>query len=308
MRRDGRHSPRDALPVPVGESNLGRLRPRGFGSPPVGIRADPPPPSPSRPLMADLPEWKPIDGVAPPSSDGAGLIIGVVASEAAASDGWAPSAVLDLARSWSAAGRRVILIDGALQAPSLHEAAGITNREGLTDAALYGASIGRISRPVPDGDFFLVTTGTPVADPSSVVRSGRWHRLAEGITQAGAILMLYLRDGYTGTPAFLGSASDIVVLSSPGDRAPSSVTDLAPMVRAVTGVQTSRDAATAPSASRGPAASVAPRASAAPAAPRQPAPGARPAAANVGMGRLLLLLIVALLVAAGLGFLLTSVI
>lgn len=243
--------------------------------------------------MADLPDWKPIDGVTPPSSDGAGPIVGVVASEAAASAGWAAEAALDLARSWSTAGRRVILIDGALQAPSLHEAAGMPNREGLSDAALHGASIGRISQPVADGEFFLITAGTPVADPASVVRSGRWHRLAEGITSAGAILMLYLRDGYTGTPAFLGSASDIVVLSAPGDRAPSSVTDLAPMVRAVTGVRSSRDAVAAPSASGRPAA---------------PETGARPARSEVGMGRLFMLLIVALVVAAGLGFLLTTVV
>lgn len=240
--------------------------------------------------MAELPDWKPLAGVAPPSSDGAGRIVGVVASEAATASGWGPSAALDLARSWSAAGRRVMLVDGALQFPSLHDAAGVANREGLTDAALHGASVARVSHPIDEGDFFLVTAGTPVADTSSVVRSGRWHRLAEGITEAGAILMLYLRDGDAGTSAFLGSASDIVVLATPGDRPPLCVRDLTPLVRAVTGSDRSADTVAAAPDSVG--------TTPGPATPRTDAEG--------GLGRLFLMLLVVLIVAAGLGFLLTS--
>lgn len=233
--------------------------------------------------MAELPEWKPLAAVDPPASDGSGRIVGLVASEAATSGGWAPSAAIRLAREWTGAGRRVVLVDGALQAPSLHEAAGVANREGLTDAALHGASAARVSHAMDDGGFFLVTAGTPVAETAAVVRSGRWQRLADGITGAGAILMLYLRDGDSGTAAFLGSVSDIVVLSTPGDAPPSAVRDLAPMVRAVTGVER-------------------------PPAPAGAAKGAWPTRAEPqgGLGRLFLFLIVALLVAAGLGYLLTS--
>lgn len=47
--------------------------------------------------------------------------------------------------------------------------------------------------------------------------------------------MLFLRDGEEGTPAFLGSASDIVVLAATGEAAPAAVRDLEPLVRAVAG-------------------------------------------------------------------------
>lgn len=240
-----------------------------------------------------LPDWTPLAGVEPPVSDGSGRIVGLVASEEASRAGWAPGAALDLARSWSARGRRVILVDCALQAPSLHDAAGIQNREGLSDAALHGASVSRVTHPV-DAGFFLITAGTPVADTRSVVRSGRWHRLAEGITDAGVVVLLYLRDGDAGTAAFLGSASDIVVLSGPADGTPLAVEDLQPLVRAVAGPDgvgtrgPSRPAATeAATSARAPAAAVA-------------------GEGEGGLGRLFLLMIIALLVAAGLGYVLTS--
>lgn len=254
--------------------------------------------------MADLPPWKPLSGVTPPSTDGAGRVVALVATEEAAQSGWAPSTALDLARSWTEQGRRVILVDGALAAPSLHGAAGVSNREGLVDAALHGASVAHVSHPLEGGAFFLVTAGTPVASAWSVVRSGRWHRIAEGITEAGVLLLLYLRDGNEGTPAFLGSASDIVVLAGPEDRPPATVSDLAPLVRAVTGPEDAR-AAPAPA----PASEPAPAPESAPASEMR---RASPAAPKVfekeekGMGRLVLLILIAIVAAAGLGYLLTS--
>lgn len=229
----------------------------------------------------------------PPSTDGAGRVVALVATEEAADSGWAPSTALDLARSWTGQGRRVILVDGALAAPSLHGAVDIPNREGLVDAALHGASVAHVSHPVDDGAFFLVTAGTPVASAASVVRSGRWHRIAEGITEAGVLLLLYLRDGKEGTPAFLGSASDIVVLAGPEDRPPASVSDLGPMVRAVTGPD---DPRSVPAAT--PAASEL----------RRPSPAAPKVFEDEekGMGRLVLLILIAVAAAAGLGYLLTS--
>ena len=243
--------------------------------------------------MAELPQWQPLADVDPPATDGSGRVVAVVASESAATSGWGPSAALDLARSWTGRSHRVLLVDGALEKPSLHRPAGLDNREGLADAALHGASISRVSHPMDDGAFFLVTAGLPLADPSSVARSGRWHRISEGVGETGVLLLLYLRDGQAGTPAFLGSASDIVVLSAPGEALPASIRDLTPLVHAVTGPEDPR------SVPAGPGATEEVR-SATPAAPKVFEEEER------GMGRLLLLLLGALLLAAGLGYLLTS--
>lgn len=187
--------------------------------------------------MAELPDWRPIDGVAPsisPSGD-SGPVVALVVTREAAEQGWAASSAIDLARRWSDDGWRVMLIDGGLESPSLHRAAGLPNREGLTDATFHGASIARVSRPVDGGAFFLVTAGGPVIDTASVPRSTRWSRLISGMAEAGVLVALYLRDGDGAAPAFLGAASDIVVLSGQDEDSPASVGELGPLVRAVVG-------------------------------------------------------------------------
>jgi len=162
-------------------------------------------------------------------------VVALVATERAVAEGWAPAAAVDLVRSWSGDEQRLVLIDAGLEQPSLHAAVDLPNHEGLSDATLHGASVGRVSRPIEGGGFLLVTAGTPVADASAVVRSPRWYRLTAGMAEAGVTLVLYLRDGDSSTAAFLGSASDIVVLAPEGDDGPSAVRDLEPLVRAVTG-------------------------------------------------------------------------
>jgi Mrp family chromosome partitioning ATPase len=161
--------------------------------------------------------------------------VAVVASEGSVEAGWAASAALDIARAWSASGLKVIVADGALHYPTLHTHAKVDNGEGLSDAALFGVSVGRVARPVDDGAFFLITAGTAVANANSVPSSPRWSRLLEGFVEAGVRLVLFVRDGDSGSAAFLGSASDIVVLAGRDEKAPAAVRDLEGLVRAVTG-------------------------------------------------------------------------
>ena len=186
--------------------------------------------------MAQLPPWQPLDGgVTVPDGAGPGRIVAVVASEGAVEAGWAASAALDLARSWSGRGERIVLVDGGLHYPTLHTHVRVDNVEGLSDAALFGLSVGRVARPVDGGAFFLITAGTAVANANSVPSSPRWGRLLEGFVEAGVKLVVFVRDGESGCAAFLGSASDIVVLSARGEKAPAAVRDLEGLVRAVTG-------------------------------------------------------------------------
>ncbi len=182
--------------------------------------------------MAELPTLQPLEEIDVPlaaEADG-GRVIALVASERAQGEGWAPGAAHGLAARWAEEGHRIILADGGLDNPSLHLDAGIPNREGLVDATLYGASVARVSRPV-DG-YFLITAGTSVADPISVVREPRWDRFMAGMSDAGVTLVIFLRQGAACTPAFLGFVSDIVVFSTEGE-APDAIRDLEPLVRAV---------------------------------------------------------------------------
>jgi hypothetical protein len=186
--------------------------------------------------MPQLPNWQPLDGgVSLPDGRGVGRVIGVVASEKAVASGWAGSAALDLARAWSRGGDKVILADGALNYPTLHQLAQLENVEGLSDAALFGASVRRVARQVEGESFFLITAGTAVANANSVPGSPRWGRLLDGFKEAGVKLLLYVRDGDSGCSAFLASASDIVVLADRGEPAPGAVREREELVRAVTG-------------------------------------------------------------------------
>ncbi|HSH76799.1 MAG TPA: hypothetical protein VLA09_14010 [Longimicrobiales bacterium] len=173
--------------------------------------------------------------MSPPDGEGPGRIVAVVASEGAVEGGWAASAALDLARSWSGSGAKIVLADGGLHYPTLHTEALIENVEGLSDAALFGLSIGRVARPIDGGAFFLITAGTAVANANSVPSSARWGRLLDGFAEAGVSLVIFLRDGESGCAAFLGSASDIVVLSAKGEKIPAAVRDRQELVRAVAG-------------------------------------------------------------------------
>lgn len=196
--------------------------------------------------MAQLPAWQSLDeGVPVPNGAGPGRIVAVVASEHAVEAGWAGQAALDLARSWSGAGEKVILVDGALHYPTLHTPAGTENVEGLSDAALFGLSVGRVAKPVDGGAFFLITAGTAVADANAVAGSPRWGTLLGGFLEAGVTLVLFVRDGDSGCAAFLGSASDIIVLAGQNEKTPAAVRDLEGMVRAVTGPGVGRPVAAA---------------------------------------------------------------
>lgn len=249
--------------------------------------------------MPQLPDWQPLDAASPPivASDGVGRVVAVVASERAIVDGWGASAALDLARGWTRQGARVMLIDCGLEQPSLHAAAGVPNREGLTDATFHGASVSRVARPMDDGAFFLVTAGVPVADAGSVARSARWQRLSAGMTEAGVTVALYVRDGDGCAASFLGAASDIVVLGAPGEGAPSAVRDLEPLVRGFTGLADA--GAGVPSGNVG-----AEQPEGAP--PRSLASPVAVDRGSGGAGRMILLVILAIVIAAVLGVVLTS--
>lgn len=245
--------------------------------------------------------------VMPPETDEDGRVVALVATETAVQQGWGASAAVDLARSWSANGHRVILVDASLEAPSLHGAVGLPNREGVSDAALFGASVGRVSRAVDDGRFYLITAGTPVARTEAVMEGGRWGRVMEGMTEAGVLVLLYLTATDGGAAAFLPSASDVVLLAGPGDPAPVVVQDHMQRVHAVVGPETgpSARAAAARAGSRGGRAGSAGRAAATPGAPGNSL--ASPLTGDSGAGKAILFIIGAILAAAGLGYLITSV-
>ena len=103
--------------------------------------------------------WQPLDpaaGSLPPEIESAlvdadslpALVVILVDSEI--DPDWGAQASLAVAKKWAASGQRVILADGCLDRPVLHEAVGVENGEGVSDMVLYGASARRFAGRVED--------------------------------------------------------------------------------------------------------------------------------------------------------------
>jgi hypothetical protein len=62
---------------------------------------------------------------------------------------------------------------------------------GLVDSFLYGVSLTRIARQVPDsGELFIMPTGTGPVDYDELFPNPRWRRLIAGFREVGALLVI----------------------------------------------------------------------------------------------------------------------
>lgn len=181
-----------------------------------------------------LPTRSAFDADAPPAlPDADGRVVAVVATDSAAA--WAASGAVALSKAWGGRGRRVVLFDGGIEHPSLHGLLGRDNDEGLTDAVVYGASVGRVARRVEGQPLFFVPAGTVVAEPDQVMEHPRWTGMCRGFLQAGATLVVFVPSAGPGIERALDDATDIVVLAGQGDDVASVVGAHAGKVRAVLG-------------------------------------------------------------------------
>ena len=106
--------------------------------------------------------------------------------------GWAAEMAWRVARAAASAGRRTVLVDCFVNAPTLHGVAGESNAEGLVDAFEYGASLNRIVQQQPQADLFFIPAGTYTADAEPVMQHPRWRRLSAGFRHEEALLLLYV--------------------------------------------------------------------------------------------------------------------
>lgn len=165
--------------------------------------------------MSDsLPTWTPFQPDAPPELPGEpGRVVAIVASPDVARAGWDADAAVRLARGWGATGHKVVLFDGGVAEPTLHEVLGMDNTEGLTDAVVFGASVGRVARRVPGQPLFFVSAGTAVGDPRATFEHPRWNGMCKGFLQAGATLLVFLRSTEEAVEPAVRYANDVVVLT-----------------------------------------------------------------------------------------------
>lgn len=152
---------------------------------------------------------------------GKGRIVVLAATPLAQAEGWASRAVVAIARGWAQEDLRIFLMDLGLDAPSLHKALGLPNREGVSDAFLYGASVQRIAQPALDDAIFFAPAGTATTDPAQILGHLRWNDLAGGFSEVDATLLLFLPTDIPGADKILSRATDILFLAGQGESAES---------------------------------------------------------------------------------------
>jgi hypothetical protein len=97
---------------------------------------------------------------------------------------------IGLARSQSGV-RRVAVGDLFAESPPIQALVGSDDPHGIVDSFLYGVSLTKIARPVPDaGQLFVMPSGTEPPDYEEILPNPRWHRLAAGFREVGALLVL----------------------------------------------------------------------------------------------------------------------
>lgn len=145
---------------------------------------------------------------------------------------WAASAAVEMCTAWAAKGRRVVLADFHLETPLLHEPLEAENLEGVVDVFLYGASIARSARPVPDRGFFLIPAGTYAPDVDAIYGHQRWPKVIAGFRDAGASLVLFAPAATANLRTIADSLNKVVLLG-----APAKPDVLAPVTASGTGVR-----------------------------------------------------------------------
>jgi hypothetical protein len=87
--------------------------------------------------------------------------------------------------------RRVAVGDLFAESWPIQELVQSDDPHGLVDSFLYGISLTRIAHEVPGaGQLFVMPSGTEPPDYEEIFPNPRWHRLAAGFKEVGALLIL----------------------------------------------------------------------------------------------------------------------
>ncbi len=112
-----------------------------------------------------------------------------------------------LAKTASAVGKRVLLVDANMRFPQLHTYLGLSNRKGLSNTLSSDLSLNEAIQPLPDDDnLFVLTGGTIPPDPITLLSSQKLHYLME---QFLALFDLVIYD----TPPLIGLADGHLLAS-----------------------------------------------------------------------------------------------
>lgn len=122
---------------------------------------------------------------------GPGAALPAVLLVGAAADPWVTRSTAAIARAFVATGRRIVLVDAGVGAPSLHAQLGVGSDEGLLDHFAFGTSLERLAQPVEDGSWSVVAAGPSGAASSIPGTAAEWDRLVADAAAREVTLLVY---------------------------------------------------------------------------------------------------------------------
>ncbi|MBW3654737.1 MAG: hypothetical protein KY444_01425, partial [Gemmatimonadetes bacterium] len=133
----------------------------------------------------------------------------------AESSGRAAQAAVELASAAARVGRTPVLADLGFQRPSLHQALGLLDGGGVTDAVFDGLSISEAARPVQGRGLRFLPTGAPVADLDELLASFGTGPLLHGDPDPDLLLFLYVPAGAPGLRELAREVGSALVFAGP---------------------------------------------------------------------------------------------
>lgn len=139
--------------------------------------------------------------------------VALVAGPAARASGWAATAAVRVAREWPRA-RRPVLVDATgLLGPGagLHDAAGVSDDEGLIDVVSYGVTLRSVRQHA--GGFDVVPAGLYVPEPAALRDPAVWDQLQADAVAGQLTLLAWLPAGEPGTAQLARRLGAVLVLA-----------------------------------------------------------------------------------------------
>jgi hypothetical protein len=113
--------------------------------------------------------------------------------------------------------RPSLLIDLGIENPTLHEALGRPDQEGIADVLLFSASLGHVAQRVREGAFSFVSAGTVVGDAGALLSHDAWPRLLDRQVGEGTTVVLHVPLDAEGAHSVVARADVVVMMGGRAD-------------------------------------------------------------------------------------------
>ncbi len=124
-------------------------------------------------------------------------------------------AAIGLAEARARTGASTILADASARDPRLHKILDVENLEGLADVFLFGASLDHVRVRPATRPFDFVSIGAFVPDPSAVLDSSRWDRIARSVQAEGSKLLVFVPADSPGLGILSARVGEAVLIGDP---------------------------------------------------------------------------------------------